>query len=166
MFSIFIRNIRICELLSPQWLRLWMWTKFSEVFYISGASYFLLWFLWYLKIYECKWKGFLLRWDTTWISLVFWATIFIIDGQILFLFNSKDAFFLLYPSSFSTVRSSPQDIMSWLCGIIGLNCWPCNDSACEISRSVLCHRGADYWKKFSNIGFPLKSNQTFLKFTH
>lgn len=37
----------------------------------------------------------------------FGATVFIIDGEILFLFNSKDAFFLLYPSSFSTVRSSP-----------------------------------------------------------
>lgn len=140
------------------WLSLWMWTKLSEAFRISGTSKFLLWFLWYLQNYECKWEGFPLRWDTSWISLVLWATVFITDGEILFLFNSKYAFFLLYPSAFSTVRSIPQDIMSWLCGISGLNCWPCNDSTYEISRSVLCHQGSDYWKNCSNIWFSIESN--------
>lgn len=87
----------------------------------------------------------------------FGATVFMVDAKILFLF--KDAFFLLYPSSFSTGRSSPQDIMSWLCGIEGWNCWPCNDSACEISFT-----SSGCWlmkEKFKHLIFHRKQLQVF-----
>lgn len=148
---------------SPHWLCLRMWKKLTEVFPISGTSTkFLPWFLWYLQKYECR-----LRWDTSWISLLCLATVFIKDGEILFLLKSKDAFFLLYPSSFSTVRSSPQDIMNWLCGITGLNCWPCNDSACGIFRLVLCHQETDCCEKISkHLSLHWKQLEAFLLFIH
>lgn len=158
-------------IVSPHWLCLRMWKKLTEVFPISGTSTkFLPWFLWYYKNMNADWMFFpsggpLLG------SLPGLAAIFTEDGEILFLLNPKVAFFLLYPSSFSTVRSSPQDTMKWLCGITGLNCWPCNDSSCEISRSIsrsiFCHQETDCCEKVSkHLSLHWKQLQVFLKFTH
>lgn len=116
------------------------------------------WFLQYLQKYECRLKVFPLKWDTSWISLLCLSTVFIKDGEILFLLNSKDAFFLLYPSSFSTVRSSPQDTMNWLCGIIGLNRCPFNDSAYESADQFYAIKELIAVKIFPNIWVFIESN--------
>lgn len=160
-FSIFTRNIRICELSSLLTGYVWECEKkidgsFSYLW--DFYKVFFPWFLQYLQKYECRLKVFPLKWDTSWISLLCLSTVFIKDGEILFLLNSKDAFFLLYPSSFSTVRSSPQDTMNWLCGIIGLNRCPFNDSACESADQFYAIKELIAVKIFPNIWVFIESN--------
>lgn len=125
-------------------------------------------FLQYLQKYECRLKVFPLKWDTSWISLLCLATVFIKDGEILFLLNSiKMLLFSFIPIFIFYCQEQPSgyhELALWhhRFGLLPFQ-WQCLWDC----RSVLCHQATDCCENFSkHLGLHWKQLQAFLKVAH